>query len=44
VDASKVPAEFWILDTPSIGRAVRGGARDIPGVRIYSEDSVSVRA
>lgn len=44
VDTSKVPAEFWILDTPAIGRAVRGGARDIPGVRIYSEDSVSVRA
>jgi hypothetical protein len=44
VDQSKVPAEFWILDTPAIGRAVRGGARDIPGVRIYSEDSVSVRA
>lgn len=44
VDTSKVPAEFWILDTPAIGRAVRGGARDIPGVRIYPEDSVSVRS
>jgi hypothetical protein len=43
VNAAAVPKEFRIdePDTVAIGKAVRGGTREIPGVRIYDAGSVS---
>lgn len=43
LDSSKVPDQFWIIDDISIGKAVRAGAREIAGVRIYSEQTLGVR-
>lgn len=43
LDSSKVPDEFWIVDDIAIGKAVRSGARQISGVRIYSEQTLGVR-
>lgn len=42
-DASKVPAQFMIVDESAIGKAVRGGTREIPGVRIFEEKTLGVR-
>ena len=39
-----VPREYLVIDEGAILLAVRKGARDIPGVRIYQQDSLSVRA
>jgi len=37
VDPKQVPAEFWIIDEGAIGKQVRAGRRDIPGVRIWED-------
>lgn len=42
-DPSKVPAEYMIPDEVKIGKVVRGGIREIPGVRIYSKKEPSIR-
>lgn len=42
-DASKVPAEFLVVDEKKIREAVRAGAREIAGVEIYQEASIAVR-
>lgn len=39
-DWQEVPQEFWMIDEAKVGAAVRGGAREIPGVRIYSEQAI----
>ena len=50
VDEEKVPNEWKIVDEPAIGKIVRGiGNKDrvekmIPGIRVWSESTVSVRA
>jgi hypothetical protein len=39
-----VPKAFWRISESAIGDAVRGGVHNIPGVRIYQEDVLAVRA
>lgn len=39
----EVPMEYWSIDESKIGQAVRGGAREIPGVKIWSEQAVVAR-
>ena len=41
-DAGDVPRDYLVVDTVKIRQAVRDGERDIPGVRIYQEESVRV--
>lgn len=43
-DVTKLPAEYVVADEVAIGRAVRAGARSIPGVRIFSETTQTVRS
>jgi len=40
--ADDVPRDYLVVDTIKIRQAVRAGERDIPGVRIYQEESVRV--
>lgn len=40
----EVPMEFWDINESRLGQAVRGGAREIPGLRIWSEQEVVARA
>lgn len=42
VDVCKVPAEYLIVDAAKVGKVVRAGVREIPGIRIYSEDTLRV--
>jgi hypothetical protein len=42
-DATKVPREYLIVNEPSIRQAINGGIREIPGVRIYQDESISLR-
>lgn len=44
VDASKLPAAFLMPNEQAIRGAVRGGAREIAGVRIFQRDDLAVRA
>lgn len=44
VDPAAVPRDFLAVDGPAIQRAIRGGVREIPGVRIYERESVVGRA
>jgi len=41
-DLSKVPDEYKILNEALIGKVVRAGMRNIPGIRIYQETIVTV--
>ena len=40
VDSALIPNEYKIIDVKRIGAVVRAGLREIPGVRIYPEDSL----
>ena len=42
-DITLVPAEFLVVDMVALGKQVRAGRRNIPGVRIWVEDSLRVR-
>lgn len=42
-EASAIPLEYFILDTARIGKVVRAGG-SIPGIEVYEEESISVRA
>lgn len=42
-DLSRVPAEYLMLDTAKVGRVVRAGVREIPGIRIWEEQNIAVR-
>lgn len=42
VDTTQVPRSFLKIDEQSIRAAVMAGAREIPGVRIYSEQRVAL--
>jgi len=42
-DSAKVPAIFWIINEPAITKAVKSGAREIPGVKIWSTQEVVAR-
>lgn len=44
LDFSKVPLEFLMLNEAKINQAIRGGARDISGLRIFEELKSSIRA
>jgi len=44
VDPALVPREYLAVDGPAILRAVRGGVRAIPGVRVYERETVVGRA
>jgi hypothetical protein len=43
-DIKLVPDEYKILDRPAITRRVKSGERNIPGVRIFKQDSIRVNA
>lgn len=42
-DASLVPREYLVVNETAIRKAVNEGARTIPGVRIYQDESISLR-
>jgi hypothetical protein len=42
-DLSKVPDEYFILDEKKINGLVRGGVREIAGLKIYEDKEVSFR-
>ncbi len=44
MDDTLVPREYLAVDEGVISLAVRKGTRDIPGVRIYQQESLSVRS
>ena len=46
LDESKIPEEFWLrkLDESKIGKAVRAGIGEIPGVKIWEENSIASRS
>jgi hypothetical protein len=37
IDASKVPEKYWVIDLVELGKEVRGGMRECPGVEIVME-------
>lgn len=43
IDVKILPPQFLIADLVRIGSAVRAGTREIPGVRIWMEDTVVAR-
>lgn len=44
VDITKVPAQYLSLNEAAVGKAVRGGVREIEGIEIYPEDQLAVRS
>jgi hypothetical protein len=42
-NANAVPREYLMVDTVLIREAMRNGVRDIPGVRFFQEDGLSIR-
>jgi hypothetical protein len=43
VDPALVPAKYKLIDEVQLGKDVRAGAREIPGVRIYPVQNVQAR-
>lgn len=43
-DEALVPREYLTVDEGVIALAVRQGIRDIPGIRIFQQDSIAVRS
>lgn len=41
-DLSKVPVEYLTIDAAKIGKVVRAGLRNIPGIKIYCEETLRV--
>jgi len=41
IDEEKIPREYMKVDGVKIGQDVRGGVREIPGVRIYSKEIIA---
>ncbi len=41
-DIHKIPREYLLVDQVEINRAIRNGARDIKGIRIFQKESVRV--
>jgi len=42
-DEAQVPREYLIIDEGVITLAIRDGVREIPGIRIYQQESLTVR-
>jgi len=42
-DGEQVPREYMMVNETAIRRAILDGVREIPGVRIYQEESISIR-
>lgn len=42
-DESLIPDAFWSVDEKKIGAAVKAGAKEIPGVRIWTEQTPVIR-
>ena len=42
-DINKVPTEFLVVDAGLVRAEIRNGLREIPGLRIFQESSVSIR-
>lgn len=42
-DVKLIPAEYFVLDESKIGKLVRNGLRNIPGIRIWEEEQSSIR-
>lgn len=42
-DARLVPREYLTIDQPTVNEAIRGGAREIPGLRIFEEEILAAR-
>lgn len=42
-DITKVPVEYLTVDSVAIGKLVRAGIKSIAGIRIWTEDSLTVR-
>lgn len=42
LDFEQVPSKYKVLDSVKIGKLVRAGEREIPGIRIWLEDEISV--
>lgn len=42
-DISKVPADYLEVKSSAVNQAIRDGVREIPGLRIYQKDSMTVR-
>lgn len=43
-DETKIPREYLMVNEKKIREAIRKGIREIPGVRIYQEEELAVRA
>jgi hypothetical protein len=44
VDPMQVPTEYWSIDPAKLDAAVKAGAREIPGVRVYEDARVIARS
>jgi len=44
VDPSQIPEEYKVIDYAKITKVVKAGCRNIPGVRIYEEETIRVMA
>lgn len=42
-DVSKVPMKYLTVNAVEVNKAVRAGARDIPGLRIWEEEDIDMR-
>ena len=42
IDFSLVPDQYKIIDATKVGKVVRAGLRSIPGIHIYSEETLRV--
>lgn len=44
VDLSQVPRDYLCLDEARVREAIKAGVRDIPGLRIYEDKTLAIRA
>lgn len=43
LDEAKVPRQFLIVSETKIREAIRNGVREIPGIRIFEEERISMK-
>jgi len=43
VDIGQVPKEYLLLDQVKVNQAIRAGAREIPGLRIFEKETIAIR-